>query len=189
MNAGDHADPKSPSTLRTFLTLVGIVVFAIALAWLLRTFVVQPYEIPSSSMETTIMVDDKVFSEKVTYYFSDIQPGDIITFEDTEVPGRILIKRAIATGGQTIDLVDGFVRVNGKAVNEPYVNNKRTDPLTTTLVDISYPYTIPEGQVWVMGDNRTNSKDSRYFGPVEESRVTGRGFLVYWPFENFGLLE
>jgi len=189
MNAGEHADPKSPSILRTFLSLIILLALAVGLSWLLREYVVQPYEIPSGSMETTIMTDDKLFSEKISYYFNDIKAGDIVTFQDTEIPGRILIKRVIATGGQTVDLIDGYVYIDGVQLEESYVNGERSDPLSATLTEISYPYTIPQGYLWVMGDHRTNSKDSRYFGAITESSVTGKAWLTYWPFNRFGFLD
>ena len=78
--------------------------------------------------------------------------------------------------------------VDGVALSEPYTHGLPSDPFASTLVDIAYPYTVPEGEIWVMGDNRTNSKDSRYFGSVKEKSVTGRVCLVYWPFGDFGVL-
>ncbi len=167
-----------------------MVAFIFGLSWALRTFVFQPYEIPSGSMETTIMTGDMVFSEKVSYYLRDPAPGDIVTFQDPEIPGRVLIKRCIAVGGQTVDLVDGRVVVDGVALDEPYTRGLPSEPLKTALgVEVSYPFTVPEGHLWVMGDNRTNSNDSRYFGAIDENSLTGRAALVYWPFSNFGLLE
>lgn len=189
MDAGQHADSHRPSLLRSLLSLLFMIALVVGLSWLLREYVVQPYEIPSGSMETTIMTGDKVFSEKVSYYFNDIKPGDIVTFEDTEIPGRILIKRCIAVGGQTVDLIDGKVYVDGVALTEPYTRGLPSDPFANTLVNISYPYTVPQGELWVMGDNRTNSKDSRYFGSVKESSVTGKAFFTYWPLESFGFLD
>ncbi|WP_139653210.1 signal peptidase I [Raoultibacter phocaeensis] len=189
MDAGQHADAPKRSVLRSLLSFLFLVALVVGLSWLLREFVIQPYEIPSGSMETTIMTGDKVFSERVSYYFRDIEPGDIVTFEDKEIPGRILIKRCIATGGQTVDLIDGRVYVDGVALDEPYTHGLPSDPFASTLVDISYPYTVPEGELWMMGDNRTNSKDSRYFGSVKESSVTGKGCFIYWPLENFGVLQ
>ena len=101
-----------------------------------------------------------------------------------------LIKRCIATGGQTVDLVDGRVVVDGVALDEPYTRGLPSEPLKTALgVEVSYPYTVPAGHLWVMGDNRTNSNDSRYFGAIDEDTLTGRAALVYWPFSNFGLLD
>ena len=189
MDAGQHADPSRPSILRSLIGLVLFVVLVYGFWWLLREFVVTPYEIPSGSMEETIMTGDMVFSERISYYTRDIEQGDIVTFNDTEIPGRVLIKRVIAVGGQTVDLVDGQVVVDGVALDEPYTDGKPSEPYENTLVPISYPYTVPEGSIWVMGDNRTNSKDSRYFGPVSVENVTGRGFFVYWPLDHVGLLE
>ena len=189
MDSGQHAEPRPSSALRTIISLLVMVAFIFGLSWALRTFVFQPYEIPSGSMETTIMTGDMVFSEKVSYYLRDPAPGDIVTFQDPEIPGRVLIKRCIAVGGQTVDLVDGRVVVDGVALDEPYTRGLPSEPLKTALgVEISYPCTVPAGHLWVMGDNRTNSNDSRYFGAIDESTLTGRAALVYWPFSNFGLL-
>ena len=180
---------RASSFLRTVLSVLVLVVLVVLLSWGLRTFVFQAYEIPSGSMEETIMVGDMVFSEKVSYYFRDPEPGDIVTFQDPEIPGRVLIKRVIAVGGQTVDLVDGKVVVDGVALDEPYTQGKASEPLNPAPdVDVSYPFTVPEGRLWVMGDNRTNSQDSRYFGAIKESSVTGHAVLVYWPFQNFGAL-
>lgn len=189
MDAGQHADSKGGGLLRSLLSFIAMVLLVLVLSWLLREFIVQPYEIPSGSMEETIMIGDKLFSERITYYFNEIEPGDIVTFEDIEIPGRILIKRCVAVGGQTIDFIDGQVYIDGVAINEPYTQGKRTDPFDQMLVELEYPYTIPEGSIWAMGDNRTNSKDSRYFGPVEIERITGKAWLTYWPFDHFGLLN
>ena len=137
------------------------------------------------------MPGDMVFSEKVTYYMRQPERGDIVTFTDPEVPTRTLIKRVIATGGQTVDLVNGEVVVDGAALDEPYTKGKPSYPLSRTAVnaDISYPYKVPEGSVWVMGDNRTESQDSRYFGAVPVDTISGRASLVYWPLSSFGLLS
>ena len=190
MDSGQHADSRKPSMLRSLLSLLIMVAFVFGLSWALRTFVFQPYEIPSGSMEDTIMTGDMVFSEKVSYYLHDPEPSDIVTFQDPEIPGRVLIKRCIAVGGQTVDLVDGRVVVDGVVLDEPYTNGLPSEPLKTAPgVDITYPYTVPKGQLWVMGDNRTNSNDSRYFGAIDESTVTGRAALIYWPLNNFGLLN
>ena len=188
MYSGDHAERKGSKTLRTIASLLVMVALVLGLSWGLRTFVFQAYEIPSGSMEQTIMTGDMVFSEKVSYYFNDVQRGDIVTFADPQTPGRVLIKRVIATGGQTVDLVDGKVVVDGQVLDEPYTLGKESVPLQTPM-NVTYPYTVPEGSLWVMGDNRTNSQDSRYFGAVKESTVTGRAVFVYWPFSHIGALS
>ena len=181
--------PPKRSVLRSILSFAITIVAIVIVSFLLRTFVFQSYEIPSSSMEETIMTGDLVFSEKVSYYFGDPEPGDIVTFEDPQIPSRTLIKRVIATGGQTIDFRDGNVYIDGERQFEPYTDGKPTYPLQSADSSISYPYTVPEGELWVMGDNRTNSQDSRYFGPVPISSVTGKATLIYWPLDQFGLLD
>lgn len=190
MNSGNHADSDRPSFLSSVVSFLAMLVVALAVFFGLRTFVIEPYDIPSGSMETTIMTGDRVFAEKVSYYFRDVEQGDIVTFDSPEVAGQILIKRVIATGGQTVDLIDGSVYVDGEKLDEPYTNGLPSYPLrTATGVEISYPYTVPEGCLWVMGDNRTNSSDSRYFGAIEESSVIGRGCFTFWPIQSIGILE
>lgn len=157
---------------------------------LLRSFVVGTYEIPSSSMEETIHVGDRVFSEKISYYNRTPEPGEIVTFEDPRDPTRTLIKRCVAVEGQTIDLIDGRVYVDGAPLDEPYTQGRPSEPLQAAAGEsISYPFTVPVGCIWVMGDNRTNSTDSRYFGAVPINLVTGHANFTYWPIEHFGPLE
>lgn len=187
--ANGDASSHSSSFLRTLLDIVILVVVVIVLTFGLRTFVFQAYEIPSGSMEETIMPGDMVFSEKITYYGRDPQPGDIVTFTDPEDDSRILIKRVIATGGQTVDLRDGRVYVDGELRDEPYTQGKPSVELEPAYgTEITYPYTVPEGCIWVMGDNRTNSQDSRYFGAVDASAVTGKAIFIYWPISDWGTL-
>lgn len=191
MDSGQHAAQQRPGFLSTLIKLVGVVALVIVLNVALRTFVLQPYEIPSGSMEQTIRTGDMVFSEKVSYYFRDVEPGDIITFNDPQSPGRVLIKRVIAVGGQVVDIndSDGMVYVDGVPLDEPYTNGLPSYRLDNSVANVTYPYRVPDGELWVMGDNRTNSQDSRFFGSIDESSVTGRGALIYWPLNHFGLLE
>lgn len=175
------------STFASFLIMIATVLVAY---FGLRTFVVGTYEIPSGSMLDTIQIGDRVFSEKVSYYFRDPEQGDIITFADPENPQRTLIKRVIAVGGQTVDLKDGYVYVDGKKLDEPYTEGKQSLPLNTAYgVSITYPYTVPDGYLWVMGDNRTNSADSRYFGAVSKDSVTGHANFTFWPLNRIGILD
>ncbi len=182
--------PKS-STLRSIGSIALIVVAIIAVSALLKAFVFHAYEIPSASMEETIMTGDLVFSEKVTYYFNDPVPGDIVTFEDPEVPSRTLIKRVVATEGQKVNLVDGAVYVDGEKLDEPYTDGQPSYPLNSSFSgeNVKYPYTVPAGEVWVMGDNRTNSQDSRYFGSIPASSISGRAVFTYWPPSSIGPLN
>lgn len=189
MGYGQHATSRAGGFVRSALSWVAYIAVVVALIWGLQNFVVCPYAIPSGSMEKTIDTGDYVWSEKVSYYFNEPQAGDIVTFADPEIAGRTLIKRVIATEGQTVDLVDGLVYVNGSPLDEPYTRGLVSEPLRNAVgVSIAYPYTVPEGCVWVMGDNRTDSADSRYFGPIDASTISGRAVAIYWPLDHIGVL-
>ena len=168
--------------------LAGIGEFVIAFAimalviWLVRLFIVEPFTIPTRSMVPTIVPDDSVYAEKITIKGSDFTPtpGQVYTFINPEDPSETLIKRVIATEGQVIDLRDGDVYVDGVKLDEPYTHGQRTDPMRSTA-GVTYPYTIPEGCFWAMGDNRGNSGDSRVFGAVPVDSITGHAVFRYWP--------
>ena len=190
MDSGRHAEIQRPSILRRFFSFVVMVVVVLGCAFLIRTYVCEPFEVPSASMEETIMTGDYIFAEKVSYQFGEPQQGDIAVFADPQIPSRTLVKRVIATEGQTINLIDGKVYIDGVELTEAYTSGQPTYPLSTAgNVSISYPYTIPEGYVWMMGDNRTNSLDSRYFGPIDEDTLFGKAILIYWPLNEIGLLN
>lgn len=169
--------------LRDVIEFLIMLIIAVLIALGLRTWVVQTYMIPSASMEDTLQIGDRIFSEKITYYQRTPQQGEVVTFDSPISPGETFIKRVIATEGQTVDLIDGKVYVDGVMLDEPYTEGKESLPKTQTYqnMTITYPYTVPDGMLWVMGDNRTNSDDSRYFGPIEASSVSGRAFYIYWP--------
>lgn len=172
---------------RTLLVIFIMVAIIFTLSWALREFVFQAYEIPSGSMEQTIKTGDMVFAEKVSKNFSKPKAGQIVTFQDPNNDGRILIKRILATEGQTVDIKNNKLYIDDEEINEPYVNKLPTSKLTSSK--IQYPYVVPEGEVWVMGDNRTNSQDSRYFGSIPESTIIGHGVAVYWPLSDMRLLD
>jgi len=176
---------------RQIIELLSVIAIALIITALLRTFVMDNYQIPTGSMEPTIEINDRVFAEKVSYRFALPKPGDIVTFNDPMVPGRVLIKRCIAVGGQTVDLVDGRVVVDGNYLNESYTYGKPSVPLDPQMdgVSFGYPYTVPQGMVWVMGDNRTNSLDSRYFGPIPQDELVGKALIRFWPFDRFGSIK
>lgn len=173
------------SPIRAVIEVVAIIVVAVVLALFITTFVAQPYEIPSGSMEDTIEIGDRIFSEKISPDYYNPEQGDIVTFKDVTNSSRVLIKRVVATGGQTVNLVDGKVYVDGVALNEPYTQGKPSYDLNSGIV---YPYTVPDGYIWVMGDNRTNSSDSRAFGAIPLGNITGHAFFRYWPLNRIGSL-
>ena len=180
--------PRS-GIINSVIEFVVIIAVAALLAFGVTNFVVKPYQIPSGSMLETIQLNDHVLSEKISYYTGTPQVGDVVTFVDPEDSSRVLIKRVIATEGQTVDLIDGVVYVDGEALDEDeYTLGKPSYPLDS-IANVTYPYTVPEGCIWCMGDNRTNSSDSRYFGAVPISNVTGHAFFTYWPLNRIGFLK
>jgi signal peptidase I len=176
--------PQTGGCADILLTIAG----TLALVFFIRLFVAETFEVPSGSMLETIQLGDRLVGEKVTLHWSDPEPGDIITFDDPDGSGVTLIKRVIATEGQVVDLQDGYVYVDGVAIDEPYVEGKPTYPLdghsSNLEENVTFPYTVPAGCFWVMGDNRTNSLDSRYFGVVPRTSVTSKALFIFWPPED-----
>ncbi len=188
----DSDDEQEQKTFwKTFLEYALIILTAFVVAFGIRAFVFELYVVPTGSMLETIQKQDRIIGDKITLRFKEPQPGDIITFRDPIDPNKILIKRLIAKGGSVIDLKDGHVYIDGKKLDEPYVNGQSTDPepkASNLGLPISYPYTIPDGYVWVMGDNRGNSLDSRAFGPVNEGAITSKAQIIVWPLEDVTML-
>jgi signal peptidase I len=177
------------SLIRTGITLL---IVAIA-ATVLRLFVVQPYYIPSESMEPTLhgctgCNDDHVLVDKISYRIHAPKQGDIVVFHRPAdvspdvVPEHVLIKRIVAVGGDQIQIKDGQVIVDNRILEEDYVNH---DHSCYALLNYA-ERTIPQGDVFVMGDNRCNSIDSRVFGPVPDSAIIGRAFARIWPMNKIG---
>lgn len=172
---------SKPSVLRNTVEWVVVIVGAVLIALLIRNFVVQSYQIPSGSMMETLQEGDRVLVNHLSYRLHDVNRGDVIVFERPEnspgAPGEPadLIKRAIGLPGEVIQTIDGVVHIDGQPLDEPYLT-----PGTLTL-DIDEPVTVPEGQVFVLGDNRGNSEDSRYIGPIDIDTVEGRAFAIIWP--------
>lgn len=170
---------------RWLLETVVLVAVAFVLAQGIKAYLVQPFVIPTGSMRPTILEQDRVLAEKITYRFlREPAPGDVVVFDDPMGQHPQLIKRVIAVGGDTVDIRDGVVYIDGEPLSEPYTHGKPTLPGSVEL-----PITIPEGYVWLMGDNRPNSGDSRFFGPQPTKVVTGRAVWRYWPPDRFGPLR
>lgn len=182
---------EKPSFFSNVVEWIGVFLIAIAVFALVRTFVIAPYTVPSGSMEPTIQVGDNLFAQKITLKMGkDAQVGDIVVFKNPETssPHDILVKRIIAHAGQTVTLEEGKVCIDGMPLDEPYAQGMSYELMQAPGVAVSYPYTVPEGCVWVMGDNRENSADSRYFGPVPTENLIGIACLRYWPLSRIGAL-
>ncbi len=157
---------------------------------LLRTYVIQSFYIPSPSMVPTLDVGDRIMVNKLSYDFHGVHRGDIVVFkrpplETQDFPD--LVKRVVGLPGETISTKDGQVYIDGKLLKEPWLPPGPTS-YTGALPDDEYPQfnmpgpvTIPAGEYFVMGDNRTDSEDSRYFGPIPKSLIVGRAVAVVWP--------
>lgn len=180
------------SCIRSIIEWIVIFAFVFVFFIFIRWFVAEPYQVPTGSMEPTIQIGDHVIAQKVTINLGQgVKQGDIVVFRNPDGTSDhdILVKRVIATAGQTIDLRDGVVYVDGVALDEPYAVGQNY-PLATQAegVMVSYPYTVPEGCVWMMGDNRENSADSRYFGAVPEDDLISVVVFRYWPLDRLGIV-
>ena len=185
--SGEAPGTKKVSALRQVVEFLLTLAVAFLVAQGVRAWVIQPYIVPTGSMLPTIQLGDQVLAKKFVYGFQPPRRGDIVVLDDPTHQVDTLIKRVIAVGGQTVDLKDGRVVVNGAALVEPYTHRQPSDPLPGSM--ITFPVRVPVGSVWVMGDNRTQSEDSRWFGPVKLSTVHGKAFFVYWPLSRFGSLH
>jgi signal peptidase I len=143
---------------------------------------VEAFVIPSESMVPTLMVGDRVLANKFIYDFTDPEKGDVAVFESVEVEGQDLIKRVVATPGDTVEVREGMLYVNGEPQNEPYI--KKGGGISPPQQE----FTVPKDSVFVMGDNRSNSRDSRFFGPVPEENLEGKAFVTFWPPGRLGTL-
>ena len=168
------------------------VLTTLVLALLIRVFVAETYAVPTGSMLSTIQEGDRLVGEKLTLRWRAPEPGDIVFFDNPDGSATPLVKRVIATAGQTVDLSYGTVVVDGQELQEPYTAGRPSYPLDGHAdnldENVTFPYTVPEGCVWVMGDNRTNSRDSRYFGAVPVSLIKSKAVLIYWPLRDVALL-
>lgn len=190
---GRRRVPRLGSGLRRTARLVVSLAIAVAAVLLLRSYVVSPYYVPSASMEPTLhgcpgCNDDHILVEKLSYLFHDPQRGDVIVFRRPRswpVNDAVLVKRVIGIPGDRIVLRRGRVYVNGALIDEPYVDpacrhGTTADPTSPDERTKAYPR-VGRGQLFVMGDNRCDSEDSRLLGTVPRADVIGRAFLIVWP--------
>jgi signal peptidase I len=179
-----------------------IIAVAVGLALLVQAYAVKPYRIPSGSMENTLMVGDRVFVNRFIYHFRSVHRGDIVVFREPGSgldAGTVLIKRVIGLPGDVISLKSGSVYINGKRLSEPYVRPQRNpDGTFSPEPSLAFsdgqpyalvrPYPVPAGSYFMMGDNRTDSGDSRQFGPMPRTAIIGEAFLIYWPLNRLRIL-
>lgn len=200
--------PKARTRIRAIIEWVVVVGGAFGIALLIQLFLFQPFRIPSGSMIPTLQVRDRIVVNKVSYKLHDPHRGDVVVFTTPDCGGdrtpdwancsmvgdyADLVKRIVALPGDRLAIADDKISINGEILHEPYV---RPGAVTVAQPPSGCdfpgtpddPYVIPDGMIFVMGDNRDHSLDSRCFGPIAESSLVGRAFVVIWPFTRLGWL-
>jgi signal peptidase I len=194
----EHRMAFQKSTIREYFESI---VIAVILALFVRTWVVQAFKIPTGSMENNLLIGDHllvnkfVFGpttgsfERALFPMRDPHRGDVVVFKYPDEPDRDFIKRVIGLPGETLELRNKKVYINGQPIDEPYVHflegAREAQEITSYDVRERYgPVKVPEGQYFVMGDNRDNSQDSRYWGFLPRSYIKGRALMIYWSYES-----
>ena len=175
-----NASKKGGGGVLEFLIIL-VVSFVLVFGFV-RPFVVEAFWIPSASMVPTLKYGDRVLVNKFIYRFTEPERGDVIVFKSVQGDDQDLIKRVVGVPGDEITVRGGRLFVNGEPQQEPYVNKKYPDR------SFYAPTTVPKDHVFMMGDNRANSQDSRVFGPVPKENIEGEAFLRFWPPGRIGLL-
>src|SRR6266511_1268207 len=188
------------STVREYFESI---VIAVILALFIRTFVVQAFKIPTGSMENNLLIGDHLLVNKFVFAptatgleravlpIGTLERGDVIVFKYPEEPDRDFIKRVIGLPGETVELREKKVYVNGKPLDEPYVHFLQPPGSSSEMHEVtSYdvrerygPVTVPPRQYFVMGDNRDNSQDSRYWGFLPRENIKGKALFIYWSYD------
>lgn len=187
-----------------FLDILEVIVFAVGLFFFVYLLIMRPHKIKGQSMSPNYPDSEYLLTEKVTYYLRNPERGDIVVLKPPsaaesgasvtcgnapETGAPVLdefIKRVIATPGETVQVKNGGVYINGKLLDETYLHGVQTNG--GTFLCEGQEYTVPPGEYVVMGDNRPNSSDSRYWGPITKSEITGRAWIIYWPLNLAGVV-
>jgi signal peptidase I len=186
--------PANPHPTRWIKEAVIVVVVAVLVAVLLRAFVVQTFFIPSGSMEPTLQIGDRILVNKLSYHLHGVDRGDIVVFSrpPTENCGgpevNDLVKRVIGLPGDVISLNGGNVYIDGKRLDESWLPASEQGITVAGPAgndsNLARPYRVPQDNYFVMGDNRTDSCDSRYWGPIKKSLIVGKVELRVWPLSS-----
>lgn len=179
---GDH---ESAFSWRATVEIVQALALAVIISVFLNLFVIQVTEVRGRSMEPTLHAFDRVLVSKLDYRFGVPERGDIIVFAppiDSSIP---FVKRVVAVSGETVDLRDGQVFIDGK----PVVIPEAVGASPPQSPQVKYPLTVPPNTVWTMGDNRRDSSDSRSYGPDEVSKIIGKVILRFWPLDRLRFFE
>lgn len=175
-------ETKENSFISFIKELPLLIIVAFVVAWAIKSFIIQPFFIPSGSMEPTFFDGDHVLVNKFVYRFSKPERGDVIVFKYPLDTSKDYIKRVIAVGGETVEVRSGDVFINGKEIYEPYLKSE--------VVGSDYgPIKIPANKFFVLGDNRDNSSDSRTWGLLPPKNILGRAVVLYWPLNRVGIVR
>lgn len=177
---------KKKSVGREILSFVGYIAVILVITFLIVRFVGVRTEVIGTSMTPTLQDGDNLIVEKVSYYFTDPQRYDIIVFPYPEDPGKHYIKRIIGLPGETVQIIDGYVYIDGELLDEHYGN-----AVMENAGLAGEPIVLGDDEYFVLGDNRNNSEDSRYpaVGNIKRSQISGRAWLRIWPLDNIGFLK
>ncbi len=186
---------STKSSTRNVVEWIAVIVSAVLIAVVVRTFIFQTFWIPSPSMASTLVENDRVLVNKLSYSFGDVDRGDVVVFErpanmaTSEI--KDLIKRVVALPGERVSIIDGTVRIDGRPLSEPYTEGVTEAKVgcgngRTAGIETEAGLEIPAGHVLVMGDNRANSDDGRCFGPIDTDLIVGRAFVIMWPPSKVG---
>lgn len=172
------------------LELVETLVLTLVVFLVIQNFVAQPFQVKQHSMDRTFAEGDYVLVDRLSHLWSPYVRGQVIVFQAPASSGlkEPLIKRAIGVGGDIVEVRDGHVFVNGVALDEPYLFRDAAGNEEPTTADDPQRWIVPDGDLFVLGDHREVSEDSRIFGPIPVSSVIGRGVIRYWPLSEFGIV-
>jgi signal peptidase I len=189
----DDGRSLAAASLRAIRDWVVVLVVALLVAFGIRTFVLQQFYVNGPSMETTLFQPNRVLVNKLSYRFGEISRGDVVVFDRVTSNGRDvqhddMIKRVIGLPGESVSIRACVVYVDGKSLDEPYLlehDPQQTDLVARCRQPEMAPVVVPDGQVFVLGDNRSESLDSRVFGPVDRKSIVGRAVVVIWPISRW----
>lgn len=169
-----------------FLDILEVVVFAVGIFFFVYLLIMRPHKIKGQSMSPNYPDGEYLLTEKVTYYLRNPERGDIVVFTPPISNTDEFIKRVIATPGETIKVSNGHVYINGQLLEEDYLKSTVLTSGGDYLAEDT-DYTVPEGKYFVLGDNRPNSSDSRFWGPITKAEISGRAWIIYWPLSLSGV--
>jgi signal peptidase I len=171
-----------------FLDVVEVIIFAVGIFFFIYLLIMRPHKISGLSMMPNFQDAEYLLTEKVTYYTRNPQRGDVVVFTPPVSNTDEFIKRVIGLPGERVMVKDGRVYINDKPLPEPYLKDT-VITLGGTFLSDDQEYTVPEDQYFVMGDNRPNSSDSRYWGPITKKAMSGRAWVAYWPANLVGVVQ